>query len=272
MNTKDGLISSVFGAEESEAIALYDAFAPGYDEAFAEPSLRSLYDGLAWELVRQHLPPVPATVVDVGCGTGRWARRLIEKGYTVIGIEPSPRMRDVLQSNLSSGALTVVATDIEHAELPPGSAGAVLAMGSLQYVADPSAALTRMTGWLRPDGFLCVHVDGLVALVLELIRLGRRNEALQRLTDGRGIFSYGSKKAPLHLFDRLRLTSLLETAGLMRVETRGILVTPSAFGRPACEVALAHDLPGLTSLERALSNSPIMTDAGKHIMAWGWRR
>ena len=240
MNTKDVLISSVFGAEESEAIALYDAFAPGYDEAFAEPSLRSLYDGLAWELVRQHL--------------GRWARRLIEKGYTVIGIEPSPRMRDVLQSNLSSGALTVVATDIEHAELPPGSAGAVLAMGSLQYVADPSAALTRMTGWLRPDGFLCVHVDGLVALVLELIRLGRRNEAMQRLTDGRGIFSYGSKKAPLHLFDRLRLTSLLETAGLMRVETRGILVTPSAFGRPACEVALAHDLPGLTSLERALSS------------------
>jgi trans-aconitate methyltransferase len=47
----------------------------------------------------------------------------------------------------------------------PAEAGMVLAMGSLQYTADPEAAIAHLAGWLRPGGVLAVLVDSLVGLV-----------------------------------------------------------------------------------------------------------
>ena len=257
--------------EVDNSQSLYDAFAPDYDAAFAPGSLRAVYDGLAWSHVRRLLPPAPSVVVDVGCGTGRWARRLIDAGYTVVGIEPSAGMCDALRGNVASDTFTLLPCGVDQAEVPRGSAAAVLAMGSLQYAPDPHAALIRMAGWLRPGGLVCAHVDGVVALVLELIRIGRTDDALQRLQEGHGVFSYGSSRASLHLFDRRALVCAFEGAGLVRIETRGLLITPSALGRAGSEAELHADPARLQVLEQALSASDVMTDAAKHIMAWGWR-
>jgi len=38
------------------------------------------------------LPPPPATILDVGAGTGRDARALSTRGYDVTAVEPSPRL------------------------------------------------------------------------------------------------------------------------------------------------------------------------------------
>jgi SAM-dependent methyltransferase len=62
-----------------------------YDERFyrdVEPVHEQMYDRLAdvlYELVR------PASVVDVGCGTGRLLERLAARGAEVVGIEGSRR-------------------------------------------------------------------------------------------------------------------------------------------------------------------------------------
>ncbi|MFC0430139.1 bifunctional 2-polyprenyl-6-hydroxyphenol methylase/3-demethylubiquinol 3-O-methyltransferase UbiG [Kutzneria buriramensis] len=42
------------------------------------------------ELVRRHLPPAPASIVDVGDGTGVHARWLAELGYDVDLVDPVP--------------------------------------------------------------------------------------------------------------------------------------------------------------------------------------
>jgi hypothetical protein len=128
-----------------------------------------------------------------------------------------------------------------------------------------------MASWLKPGGALCAYVDGLVALTLELLRIGRTEEALRRLADGWGVFSHAGHEARLQLFDRATLIATLEAAGLRRVEARGLLVTISALGREACEAALARDEAAFMALERTLAGSAAMADAGKHVIAWGRR-
>jgi SAM-dependent methyltransferase len=253
------------------AVDLYDAFAPDYDAAFDAPSLRRAYDALAWERVASLLPAAPSVVIDAGCGTGRAAARCLAAGHKVIGIEPSPAMRAVSAAKCASPAFDLLASGIEDAELPPACADAVLALGCVQYAADPPAALLRMASWLRPGGVLCLHVDGLAALALELIRLGRPEEALRRLADRWGVFAHAGRRARLHLFDGAGAAALLSGAGLADVQTRGLLVSPAAMGRQAAEAAVARDEAAFMALERALADAPAMTDAGKHVIAWGRR-
>src|SRR3954469_21142097 len=67
-----------------------------YDEA---GRLTSSADGVlemvrTRELLRRHLPPAPATVLDVGGGTGAHARWLVEEGHSVHLVDPVQRHLD----------------------------------------------------------------------------------------------------------------------------------------------------------------------------------
>ena len=178
------------------SIELFDALADGYEDHFAVAH-RKAYDDLAWETVSALLPPVPGPIVDAGCGTGRWARRLVALGYRVIGIEQAPAMIAELRRRPVGPGFRLVEGPMGHAELAPNDAAMVLAMGSLQYNDDPDAVLARLAGWARPSGVVCVLVDSLVALALELVRAGRPDEAVQRLRQPpRGVAGTGSLGRP----------------------------------------------------------------------------
>lgn len=250
---------------------MYNAFAATYDESFEAGSLRRAYDDIAWAHIKNLLPTEPSVIVDVGCGTGRWVERCLALGHQVIGIEPAPAMQDILRERFSQRNFTLLPCAVEDADVPNDDAAIVIATGSLQYVADPEHVVQRMNCWLKPGGLLFAYADGLVALTLELLRLGKTEEALLRLKNGWGVFTLDQHTARLNLFDRARLSGLLADAGLVDIETRGLLVTPAALGRQASEALLAADEVAFFALEQALSQSPSMTDAGKHVLAWGRR-
>ena len=65
-------------ARHEVSAPLYDRLAPTYVEHF-DVAHRRAYDQLAWEMCAAALPDPPAVVVDVGCGVGRWARRLARR-------------------------------------------------------------------------------------------------------------------------------------------------------------------------------------------------
>jgi len=259
------------GDPRPDTIALYNAFATSYDESFEARSLRRVYDSVAWSHIENKLPAAPSLIVDVGCGTGRWVERCLALGHRVIGIEPAPAMQHILLERFSGRDFTLLACSVEDADVLDESASVVIAMGSLQYVADPAEAVQRMQRWLTPGGLFFAHVDGLVALTLELLRLGKTEEALLRLKNGWGVFKHEDYAARLNLFDRARLANLLASAGLIDIETRGLLITPAALGRPGSEALLAADEAAFLAMEQALSQSPSMTDAGKHVLSWGRR-
>ena len=244
---------------------LYDALAADYDAHFAVPHRRA-YDELAWEICAAVVGTAPADVVDVGCGVGRWAARLVAAGHLVTGIEPAPAMAAAARRRLAGSGVTLVESRVEDAVLPAGSVDVVLAMGSLQYATDPGAAIARCAGWVRPGGAVCVLLDSRQALVLELLAAGRTDEALERLVTRRGVWQVGPHAADLHLLDAAELTGVVRAAGLDVERLAGLLVGASAHGRAGLLTRLERDYPAQLAIERRLAAEPALADLGKQLL------
>jgi SAM-dependent methyltransferase len=246
----------------------FDAIADQYDALFDVP-LRSAYDRLAWEHVRSLLPASGGLVIDAGCGTGRWAGRITRRGHQVVGIDSSAAMARLARGRAVAG-FSVVEEAIETVEMPAGSADVVLAMGSLQYTTEPEATVRRLAGWLRPNGALCVLVDSLVALAVELNRGGRREEAIDRLNTGRAVWSPDGQRIPHHVLTRTRLERAFRDAGLCRVTTQGLIVGATALGRDEFTARLDARGARQLDLERRLAAVPGLADLGKHLLVTGY--
>jgi SAM-dependent methyltransferase len=246
------------------SIPLFDSLAAEYEAHFDVPHRRA-YDELAWELVAPLLPPPGELIVDAGCGVGRWASRLVALGYEVVGIDHAPAMAAAARARKLPG-LSVIEQSIEDVELRPAEAGAVLALGSLQYTRDPAATVERFAAWARPGRTVCVLVDSLVALAVELVRAGRKDEAQRRLETRVGVWVQGAETAEHHLFDRAALEAVFRRAGLVEVECCGLLVGASIFGRDELAERLRADWDGQLSLERRLAQQSVLADLGKQLL------
>ena len=251
--------------------SLYDALAGGYDASYAVPGHRKAYDVLAWERVLAVLPASPCTVIDAGCGTGRWVEKFLALGHSVVGIEQAPGMREVIAARNLGEGFTLVPESMETAQIAPASADLVVAMGSTQFTSHPAATIRRFAEWVRPGGHVCVYVDSRLALVLELLRLGRREEALLRLSTGRGVWAVDGVAADVHLYDHAELRRDFLAAGLEAVSGHGLLVNASTVGSAGCTKAMQEDEAGFLAMERVLSDDPLMIDTGKHLFMSGRR-
>ena len=247
----------------------YTALAPRYREHFARPHRRA-YDAMAWDQVWPFLPD-RGPIVDVGCGVGRWVEPVLALGYEVIGIEPAPGMIAELQRADHGQAFKLISEPMEAVQLPGGSAGMVLALGSLQYSADPEAMVRRFAGWVRPGGPVMVLVDSLVALVIELLRDGKYEEAMQRLRTRVGVWAVADQSAEMHLMDTERLRRAFQAAGLVDVRVTGLLATAAPLGPARLADRLERDWDAHLAIERELQAHPELADIGKQLLATGRR-
>lgn len=81
-------------------------------------------------------------VIDLGCGSGLWARQLVDAGYEVEGVDLSPAMIEMARRRVPEGQFHVSAL----ADFEPPACRAVTAMGEVfNYLFDRrnSAALLR---------------------------------------------------------------------------------------------------------------------------------
>ncbi|MGI8422852.1 MAG: class I SAM-dependent methyltransferase [Chloroflexota bacterium] len=90
-----------------------------------------------------------ATIVDVGCGSGETMARLDRRGRRVIGIDGSAPLLALARD---AGASALVEADAHRLPLKHGAADAVIAMGLLDYVADPVKVLREMAAIAAPSG------------------------------------------------------------------------------------------------------------------------
>ena len=140
---------------------LWDHEAETFDEepdhGLADPATRA-----AWrELLLEHLPPAPARVADLGCGTGTLSVLLAAEGYDVHGIDLSPEMvtRAKAKADAAGVAATFAVGDASAPDLPAGRFDVVLSRHVLWALPDPVEGLARWVDLLAPFGRL-VLVEG----------------------------------------------------------------------------------------------------------------
>jgi SAM-dependent methyltransferase len=98
-----------------------------------------------WQWIRPQLPPAPASVLEIGCGSlGGFVPALRGAGYQAIGIDPgAPEGPDYRR------------TTFEQCR-PSRPAEAVVACTSLHHVTDLDTTLDGISKALAPDGVLVV--------------------------------------------------------------------------------------------------------------------
>lgn len=133
----------------------FDEVAPAYDESLPSHVTEHYLDKRT-AYVRSAVPP-PASVLDVGCGTGVLAGRLVRHGYAVSGLDPSSGMLEVMRrSGLEIEAVQGSATEMPFDE---NRFDLSLSIATMHHIADRDAvhaALGEMVRVVKPGGRILV--------------------------------------------------------------------------------------------------------------------
>jgi SAM-dependent methyltransferase len=147
---------------DASAIAAYwNAAARDFDEE-PDHGLRAERTRAAWDrLLRRWAPPLPADVLDLGCGTGSLSVLLAGAGHRVTGVDLAPAMIGAARAKLAAAHLPATFLVGDAAAPPVGEErfDLLVARHVLWTLPDPEAALRRWAGLLRPGGALLL-VEG----------------------------------------------------------------------------------------------------------------
>lgn len=102
-------------------------------------------------LLLRRIPPGALTALDVGCGTGRFARRLAARGLRVDAIDASP---EAVTAAGTAPGVTFRVADVTRVELPKGHYDVITCLAALHHV--PFSTVTALRAALAPGGVLLV--------------------------------------------------------------------------------------------------------------------
>lgn len=181
------------------------------------------------QLIRPLLGATDRTlqVIDVGCGSGDVLDGLPRDVIRVAGMDFSREM--TRQARATHPTDTFAQGDATRLPFHRESADIVTSLGVLEYVPDPSEALSGMADILRPEGHLIVSFPNRSSLFRRLLRAERAAEKmLVRLRDiVQRTNKAGAYASQYHhrQYSPAEATALIERAGLeveeIRVNTYG---------------------------------------------------
>jgi ubiquinone/menaquinone biosynthesis C-methylase UbiE len=152
-----GVAKSYGWADADGLAAVLHPDAPAWFNAMID---RMQEESWRWGLQQCHLAE-HSQVLDVGCGTGRWLRRYVQRDARPMGLDAT---RDMLRRAADKGtACPMVNSPAQSLPFCDGSFDLVSAITVIQHIppADQRDAIKEMTRVLRPGGHL---------LLLDLIR------------------------------------------------------------------------------------------------------
>lgn len=222
------------------------------------------------ELLRRFLA-TPATVLDVGGGTGVHAEWLARDGHAV-------HLIDVVPAHVDAAAmLPGVTAQVGDARLLPvsdGSVDAVLMLGPLYHLIDPAErarAVTEARRVLRPGGVLAAAGISRYLSAMETGTNGTLDATLIRsvktvIATGRYDGHVGFTPTHWHTADELRAE--INAAGLDDVEVYGV-EGPTWV---ALDVAGVDEFPtrmhAALHCARLVEQDPLLINASAHLLAF----
>jgi len=191
------------------------------DYASLEPARRRMY---ARHLTRIEAQAGKGRILDVGCATGDFLVMARERGWQVLGADPS-----AARAQLEARGLPVVGKTVHDADVDEASLDAITFWDVLEHVTDPLADLTRARRLLKPGGVLALTVPDSA-------------NALARIS-GRRWFGYKTAGEHLQFFTDASLRIAFEKVGLA-MRTRRPTTWSCSLGFLANRSSLYLGAPG----------------------------
>ena len=139
-----------------ETQAHYDRLAPEYDQnwTYSPEFLEWMTQCILGRLQLRS----GDRVLDVGCGTGLYARHLVQHTGCVVCVDPSARMLEQIPDDSRLVAVQALAEDLAsgRAVLPVDRFEATLVKEAIHHVADPAEVIEGLTRLLAPGGRLLI--------------------------------------------------------------------------------------------------------------------
>ncbi len=134
----------------------------------------------------EHLPPPPASVLDVGGGAGHQSFPLAQAGYDVTVLDPSPAMLDKAQQRLQrlprdvQRQVTLVQADGENADEAVNGRrfAVVLCHGVLGYLEQPQPLFEQLCRCAAPGGVVSIMTGNAKAMAVRPALERRWDDAL----------------------------------------------------------------------------------------------
>lgn len=266
------------GTAPQIATEIHDFYTETFDEA---TRLTATADGAlelvrTQEILRRHLPPAPATVLDVGGGPGIHAQWLSADGFTVHVVDPVARHVE------QAAALGVGAEvgDARQLTAETGSYDVVLLLGPLYHLLereDRDRVLAEARRVVRPGGLVAAAAIGRYASLYEhvattLLGVERVRDAVADIlrTGRHEPGRKGFTAAYFHTADGLG--EEMEAAGLADVAVHGI-EGPAWACLKAGERLAGEQLTGSPMFAAALESArlaepyPALLASSSHMLA-----
>lgn len=153
--------------EDPEHANPYDGIASRYDAAFNEDNLYYRHiESREREVFERWIPEGGGKkeALDIGCGTGLHSRWLVERGYSVCGIDNSPKMLSVAVANSRDLGRRVRFAQHDACQLdvafPRQTFDVVVCLGStINHVSDWRKVFQGVAACLRPGGRFVFNFD-----------------------------------------------------------------------------------------------------------------
>jgi ubiquinone/menaquinone biosynthesis C-methylase UbiE len=141
------LVTRHFDLTAAEFDSIYTGAGKGLIGRLLDKSLRrDMYERFRLTIEAAGEEP-GRTVLDVGCGTGRFAVALAERGAVVVGLDPAPSMLKIAQELAEKAGVgercTWLEGDLDHFH-GENTFDYVLGIGLFDYLADPLMSLRCM--------------------------------------------------------------------------------------------------------------------------------
>lgn len=208
------------------------------------------------ELIDREIAGIPlgTRVLDVGCGTGFNLVRLRRRGFSVVGLEPSPEMRRLAEDN--NPGVEIVAGDAEALPWPDGSFDLVLSIEVIRYLEGPDKALAEMARVLRPGGVAIVTA----APLLSLNGYALINAVTSRVT----IPTFGNLRQSFLTVAQARRSA--QRAGFSHVMVHSAFIGPwHVLGRLSSR-ALSVALRAFEPIDERLADHRLTRDLSNHLI------
>lgn len=161
------------------------------------------------------------TVLEAGCGAGRFTELLLDAGARVVAVDLSSAVEANFENCGSRDNYFVCQADLRRVPVRPHAFDFVMCIGVIQHTPNPEETITALAGYVRPGGQLVI--DHYTHSYPETRSRKALRQVLLRMDPARAkqvSLALANALVPLHRFSRLNVR------GMGRVRSRLQRISP----------------------------------------------